>query len=382
MTNTAMIIYQPKPVEPLHPCIERGISIAGTLTLGSLFGYAVYGITCYVSKYELFGKLVSVPTSPVPFVLTPVIFLSVTEGASLIRDLGLHFLGNRKDYEKIDEAAGLSDRLKQKTWKVISDLNTLQQNIDGIYSNFFHIKTEKEINEKYKNEEEYLIDDPRIMEIFRKCVFDQFDETIKTTVPVSIALLTVRAMGYSMFFAPWLDALVFVLGILEKVGKTLERREQAWGEEMKRINKSAEVRADCDLLNALFPKDFEIFSEKKKSVDKDSVDKDLDTDTESEFTGTSDDEVIKENFFNQVLFIQGHTFNINHYPEWIPTRHTVFQSGKPIDNLPYRDQEIEAEVIKEMEEALKPMKFDCEEVFSKKTIIEELPANICIASDL
>lgn len=236
------------------PAVNRVGKIVGSVAVGALGGYLFYGITFLIKRAGMIDK--GVVIQPFPYILSGVISASLVETAQLIHDAALCALGEREKYENLahPNEASTFDHLRQKTWTIINGVERFQNDIDNLYSRLFNIRTAEQIRKDFATEKDYFIKgDPRFMEVFRRTFWEQVDETLKTSVPQELSIYAVEALGYTIFSGHlfvWLYAVMFINGLVAKIGGNFEKIDE---EQLKEYQRIQENKRTCDLLAALYP---------------------------------------------------------------------------------------------------------------------------------
>jgi hypothetical protein len=363
MSNTELTIYHPplipSNVNPLEvpPAIKRGAEIVGSLAVGAIGGYIFYWMTRLVARLGMLGE-VGGAIHPLPYILAGIASAALVETARLTYDLALVILGDRKTYENLaePEKASTFDSLRQRTWKVVTRLDKLQQDVDVIFSRFCHIRTAKEIREKAIPDRQLYF-----MEVTRREFWAQARETITSAIPQEVGIYAVEAAGYTILgghLFVWLYGIMFLNGLIDKVGKVYqkkheeERKERI--DEMEKRKRAFDNKVTCQLLEGLYPDEFAELEAQDTVV---SEENDLNNDPMN--IEGNDDVVSMEEDESEVIegFVKGSAdFDPRDYKDVLAYRHTVFQSTYPIEGfaVPVEEEEIvdgnEENVVEEQEE--------------------------------
>jgi hypothetical protein len=201
-TNIQVSVYQdqnllgaplPPPLDQapvkLPPVVQRGAEIVGSLIVGGMGGYTFYWMERLTKLFESGGAAIN----PVVYILSGMISAAIVEMARLIYDLAMSVLGDRQKLENLNdlEKAATWDHLRQRTWKVISCIEKVEQDIDVIFSRIFHIRTAKQIQDQDIQEKELYV-----MEVIRRIFLEQVSEMRTVMVPRLMSMHLVKAIGY------------------------------------------------------------------------------------------------------------------------------------------------------------------------------------------
>jgi rhodanese-related sulfurtransferase len=256
---------------------DFGISIA----YGGVGGYVFYLITRLVDKYFM-ENAGGIAIQPIPFILSGMTSSAIVEVVRLVYDISLHILGKREVYEDLShfEKISISDHLRHRTWKVIGRVEKLEQDIDGIFSHIFGVRTAKEIRQKHIPDRDLYT-----MEIVRRAFGEQVFETLGSALPQELGVYLVEACGYTVFGGHlfiWLHGASFLTGIILKVQQVYDKIDLEEIEEEIRYDRAQRVKADCDILAAMYPAEFAKLESTEKGInDADTGDGGL-VDVESE----------------------------------------------------------------------------------------------------
>lgn len=238
----------------IPPVVKRGAEVVGSLTVGALSGYIFYWITRLGARLGMIDKEAVI--RPLPYVLSGIMSAGLVETVRLIYDLALSILGERKEYENLvnSEKASAFDRLRQKTWKVVTHVEKIQQEIDVIYSRLFDIRTEEEIRNKYPTDRQYYLSHPTFTEVIRSVFKEQIKETMTAAVPQELGVYAVEAMGFTIIGGHlfiWLHGVVFLNGLINKIGKVYEKIQAVEEEEeIKKRKLAAENKTASERVGA------------------------------------------------------------------------------------------------------------------------------------
>ncbi len=334
---------QPSPIIESSPVTKRTAEISASLIGGALSGYIVYWITRLLDKFGAFGAAGGSAITPLPYVLVGLASAAIIEGARLTSDVALSVLGDRNKYEKLNsKKASAADRLRQRSWKVISGLEKIPQKADEVFSRTLQIRTTREIQQKNIPDREL-----HFMEIARRAFWEQVHETAIAALPQELGVCAVEACGYTVLGGHlfiWLHAFNFVFGmtppnpfskdplppnsgLINRIGRVYKQMEL--DEKAEQHLKESENKMYCDILSAMYPAEFD------KLDAREANDQPQDPSTQHQDELDIEDTIIK----NEPMFMRPTPeFDPVEFQDDLAFRHTVFQSGN-ILGLPVREND-------------------------------------------
>ena len=229
--------------DPLNAFLDKPPLVA-RLAGGALSGYVIYWIFRLIDKVG--GGVMSntAPIRPIPYVLAGVAMRAIIETAKLAHSAALSVMGKRSQYENLaaPQNASAFDRLRSRSWKIVSGVEKIHQKIDAIFSRVFKVRTAKEIRDN-KIADRQLV----TMEIFRLALSEQVKSTATSIVPMELGIYAVEALGYTFaigHISLLFIGLNFVSGIILnaknfvlRVAAEIEEEKKKLAEE---VNKLAE----------------------------------------------------------------------------------------------------------------------------------------------
>lgn len=265
----------------------------------SAVGYGVYWIIRFVDKKKWFD-IDPKAIQPIPYVIIGAINAVVPEITLVVYDFVLYFMGNREDFENLadPDTASFGDHVRHHCWGVVHMIEGLEENIDGVYSHIFHVRTSKEIRDNHIWDRNLTT-----MEIVRYASVTQINETalsIIQSIPGEIGVYAAEALGYTvlgghffMFFI-YLAPIMALAGVANKIMQVYDRIDaDKYFEPV-----AAENQAYCHLLAELYAGEIAEFEDKCRQEILDDDGFELiemeETDIESEEIEESDTEVEEE----------------------------------------------------------------------------------------
>lgn len=220
------------------------------ILLGGVQWYAIYWMTRLVCKI---GLVEGAKINPYTYIVFGMTMSGMVETAKLIYSFTIYLLGKREDFEVLVDPsnASRSDRLRHMGWKVVNQVEALQEKIDSIYSKVFHIRTAQEVIENDVPWQELSF-----MEKVRHLFPGEVHETVSQAVPYELSLSLLESYGHTILgghaFA-WMYALGFFTTLFQKIemkDKEIELKE------MQQEASELQNRVTCDLLESLYPAEF------------------------------------------------------------------------------------------------------------------------------
>lgn len=174
---------------------HRLVKITKNVIQAGKIGLQVYLVFYGLSRLRLCKK----PDRLTSYLLTSVTRTALIEAGKLVYDTTLLILGDRKIYENLknDGLKSIYERLRQRSWKTISQFEALTSSVDASLSNLLGIRTRKTIRESFDSDENYLLSEPYLMEIAREALFNQVQRLYSLAINV-VSLQSMQSMGYTM----------------------------------------------------------------------------------------------------------------------------------------------------------------------------------------
>ncbi|MFI0434580.1 MAG: hypothetical protein ACH350_02475 [Parachlamydiaceae bacterium] len=203
------------------------------LLTGILGGYVWY-LSVKLSV-KLFGEpegiTQGVAITSYPYILSGVGGVLIFQSGKLVYDTALSVLGDRAHDQNGFSLPHPSafDKIRQKTWKIITDIEQLEKKIDVIYSRVFNIRTEEEIRAQFATDDEYYSTDFVVMEVARKSFYEEMNMIFQITLPRYLAIRAVEKMGFTLIGSSLIlsfPAIHFVCGIINRIGSAYIKAEQ------------------------------------------------------------------------------------------------------------------------------------------------------------
>lgn len=190
---------------------HRLVKITKNMIQAGKIGLQLYLVFYGLSRLRLCNK----PNQLTPYLLSSVTRTAFIESGKLVYDTTLLILGDRKIYENLENDAlkSIYERLRQRSWKTISQFEALTSSVDASFSNLLGIRTRKKIRESFDSDEEYLLSAPHLMEIAREALCNQVQRLYSFAIH-AVSLQSMQSMGYTM---PGLQTLYSLKGIQGQV---------------------------------------------------------------------------------------------------------------------------------------------------------------------
>ena len=241
----------------VHPALKRTGQIIGAIAINGALGYVLgyWGTRLIVRLGWLGEEARKVAISPLAYFLLGAASAAMIEAARLTYDVAHAVIGDRQKYENLtpNENSSKLEKFRNLSWRVISSAENAQKDADVIFSRLFGVRTVEEIHDKKIADRDLYF-----MEVLRREFWAQVHETILTSVPQELSLYLVERIGFTILAAhtfAWLHGLLFVTGIINKVGEVYKRIDAEELAEKRRAQ--AENKAYCDILEAMYPMDKE-----------------------------------------------------------------------------------------------------------------------------
>ncbi len=214
------------PVPPPQP-VEPGVSSVvmkalGNITLGAAVGYTTY----WMQRGMIFIGLMEVnaPLSPIPHVLVGLAGEAIAESAKLAHFTALKILGDRELYEN-NSPNSFGGQLRNRAWKVISCVESLEHKVDSFFSHLFGIRTRREVEA-----EGISITNPAALEVLRREFWREAASSLRTAVPQELGIVAVESLGYKVLGGHaliFIHALMFMTNLHTRVAAIYQLQAQA-----------------------------------------------------------------------------------------------------------------------------------------------------------
>lgn len=226
MTSISVQAVNLPPAQPVQP-VEPGVSSVmmkalGNLTLGAVVGYTTY----WMHRGMIFIGFIeaNAPLSPIPNVLAGLASAAIVESAKLTHFTALKILGDRELYEKAPPAS-FGGQLRNRAWKVISSVESIEHKVDSFFSHLFGIRTRREVEA-----EGISITNPVALEVLRREFWREAAATLSTAIPQELGVAAVESFGYKVLGGHafmFIHALMFMTNLHSRVAAVYQLQAQA-----------------------------------------------------------------------------------------------------------------------------------------------------------
>lgn len=223
------ISVQTVPFPPVPPAqsVEPGVGSVvmkalGNLTLGAAVGYTTY----WMHRGMIFIGFMeaNAPLSPIPNVLAGLAGAAIVESAKLTHFTALKILGDRELYENASPNS-FGGQLRNRAWKVISTVESIEYKVDSFFSHLFGIRTRREVEA-----EGISITNPVALEVLRREFWREAASTLSTAIPQELGVAAVESFGYKVLGGHafmFIHALMFMTNLHTRVAAVYQLQTQA-----------------------------------------------------------------------------------------------------------------------------------------------------------